>query len=753
MQFSSKFVCEDRERSTYEKHVSAPIFRKSITIMGKVSRAEILICGLGFYDLFINGKKITKGYLAPYISNTDHITYYDHYDLKGHLRIGENVIGIMLGDGFQNGKTICWDFINNVFNSSPKLALSMEIEGENGVISADAGDFHCKKGPITFNDLRSGVFYDKRLEETGWNMPGFSEDDSWHEPLEVDTPRGVAKLCGAEPIVITKELRPIRIYRGSLEKYEIRQDLIQNEPAQELPPERTGGWIYDFGENNAGIYRLKIKGKPGQRIDIQCAEIEKDGVLDYRNCFFYPNGYVQRDIYIVGSEKEEVFEPMFTYHGYRYLYVSGITEEQATEDLLTYLVMSSDLENRGDFRCSDNMANRIYEAARRSDISNFYYFPTDCPQREKNGWTGDAAASAEHMILTIGAEKSWREWLCNIRCAQLENGQIPGVVPTGSFAYLWGNGPAWDNVLFTLPYTIYRYRGETDIILENSHAMLSYLDYIRNRRNEKGILEFGLGDWVPVDKPAAGYTAPLGFTDTVMTYQMCRMAAEMFEAVGQELNRSYVQSFGEELYQAIRREYVDENTMLIKSRCQTAQAMGIYYDIFKENEKPAAFQQLLAIIHDCGDKIDAGFLGFRVIFHVLSQFGESQLAWDMITRKEYPSYGWYMENGYTTLPEQFYWGEQTSENSRNHHFLGDVVQWFMRYPAGLQVENYHKVIIKPSFLEGLDFAEASHTLPAGEVKVSWKRFDGKICLDVSCPKDVECDIKIESNVEVEVYEH
>ena len=150
---------------------------------------EILICGLGFYDLFINGEKITKGYLAPYISNTDHIVYYDYYDLTAWLRPGESVIGVMLGDGFQNAKTRVWDFMDNVFNSAPKLALSMRVESNGKIQEFDASDFHCKKGPVLFNDLRSGVFFDRRKEEKGWNQPGFQEDEGWHEPVMADRPR------------------------------------------------------------------------------------------------------------------------------------------------------------------------------------------------------------------------------------------------------------------------------------------------------------------------------------------------------------------------------------------------------------------------------------------------------------------------------------------------------------------------------------------------------------------------------------
>lgn len=744
MNFSNNFVCESKGFSTYTEHVAAPLFRKTVHITGKVKTAEMLICGLGFYELFVNGKKITKGHLAPYISNPDHIIYYDSYDFAPFLQEGENVIGVMLGDGFLNAKNNIWNFHNNVFNASPKMALSAQITDAKGSISFDAEEFRCKKGPIYFNDLRSGVFYDRRLEPTGWNTPGFCEDDTWHQPLIADIPKGRVRLCEAEPIVITKELRPIKIYPGELDSYEARQDMqtfMEGKQTSEEPPKRTGGWIYDFGENNAGIFRLKIKGKKGQRVDIQCAEQEEDGKLSYQNWNFYPDGYVQRDVYILGSDEEEIFEPMFTYHGYRYLYVSGITEEQATEDLLTYLVMSSDLKERGSFHCSDEMANRIYESGRRSDCSNFYYFPTDCPQREKNGWTGDAAASAEHMMLTMGVEKSWREWLNNIRGAQLETGMLPVMVPTGNWGYTsGGSNPAWDRVLFTLPYVIYRYRGEMAAIYENEKAMMTYLRYVSGRRNEVGLLEKGLGDWVQVDKPANEPDASPVFTNSVMVYHMCRMAEEMFEAVGKKEHSDFARSFGEELREAIRREFVDQKAVIIKNFCQTTQAMAIYYDIFQKDEKAKAFEQLLSLIHSEDDKVNCGFLGLNVIFHVLAQYGETQLAYQMITRKEYPSYGWYIANGYTTLPEQFYRDAKVSDN---HHFLGDVVQWFMRYTAGLQVENYKKIKVKPSFLKELDFAEASHILPAGGVKVSWKRQGESIHLEVLCPDNVECEIELE----------
>lgn len=751
MEFSKKFVSECKEFSTYQQHVEAPVFRKEIAVEQELNQAELLICGLGLYELFVNGNRITKGRLAPYISNPDHVLYYDRYDLRPYLAKGANVIGIMLGDGFLNAKNHVWEFDNNSFTSSPKVSLCLRLEDVDGEHVFEAVDFKCKKGPVLFNDLRCGEFFDRRLEDEGWKEPGFHEDETWHEPIQAESPRGAVKLCEAEPIVVTKELKPIRIYRGELADYHVETPHPSNQNVKEQPPRKTGGWIYDFGENNAGVFRLKIKGKKGQRIDIQCAEIEHENRLDYGNMLYYPDGYAQRDIYIVGSDEEEIYEPLFTYHGFRYLYISGITEEQATEELLTYLVMSSDLKTQGTFQCSDSVANEIFAMCERSDRSNFYYFPTDCPHREKNGWTGDAAVSAEHMVLTMDVEKSWMEWLRNIRAAQNEIGKIPCIVPTDTWGYAWGSGPAWDTVLFTLPYMLYRYRGNTEVIQENAHAMLSYLEYISRQRNERGLLELGLGDWLPVDKPSYAYDVPLEFTDSVMTYDMCRMAVKMFETVDLTLHAQYAKQLGTELYEQIRKEYVETESVMIKSHCQSAQAIGIYYDIFTEKERLQAVGNLVSLIHANADKLDTGFLGLRVIFHVLAEYGEAELAWKMIVGKEFPAYGWYVEKGYTTLPEHFI---QNEEGSRNHHFFGDVAQWFMRYAAGLRIENYRNIIVKPQFLRELDFAEASYQLPAGMFSVSWKRDEKGIQLEIHCPEGVQYRVDTEAdNVSVRVVIH
>ncbi len=758
--FSKRFVCECKEYSTYLAPVAAPIFRKSFTLKNNPVNAEITICGLGFYELFVNGEKITKGLLAPYISNPDHYTYFDRYDLAPYLKKGANAIGVMLGDGHNNGKTCIWDFKDNIFNSSPKLALSLEIEDGEEKLLCEADSFLCKKGPILFNDLRSGVFYDARLYEKSWCLPECDES-GWHTPMKADPPRGKAKFCEAEPIKIYRTIAPISIKMGEMEPYRVSgqaKNCYEYFHAFEKGAPVSGGYIYDFGENNAGIYRLKIKGTRGQTVSIQCAEQLENGKVSANNINYYPDGFSQRDIYTLSGEGEEIFEPPFTYHGYRYLYVTGITEEQATPDLLTYLVAASALPKRGDFTCSDEVANKIYDMAKRSDISNFFYFPTDCPHREKNGWTGDASVSAEHMIMTIGAENSWKEWLFNIRAAQLECGMLPGIVPTDKWGYQWGNGPAWDSVIFNLPYFAYKYRGCTDIIIDNAEAMIRYLEYISRKRDQNGLVAIGLGDWVPVGRNAADYDSPLAFTDSVMVYDMCRKASEMFEAAGLSVQKVFAEKLGEEMLGAIRKAFVNSKTGEIippaeyktphVDLCQTSQSMAIFYGIVTDEEKERALDVLVKVIARDGGNINCGFLGLRTMFHVLSENGYADLAYEMITKESYPSYGHWAAMGETTLLEHFLPYQDYYRASKNHHFLGDVINWFMRAAGGIHVQSANSVQIAPKFIKKLDFCEAYHELPSGRISVRWDRKDDGIFLKIKSEGDIKYSVCFDENENV-----
>lgn len=713
------FVKATEKFSETNSFVNAPYMRKSFTLDAVPDKAEISISGLGFYVLYVNGKDITKGHIAPYISNPDDYCYYDTYDMKELLTEGENVIGVILGNGMNNAPGgAVWDFDTAEFRSAPRMALEASIEVKGEVIRFTAIDgFTTSPSPLVFDDLRLGEIYDARLEKAGWNLPGFDDSD-WSSVMRAETPRGKLKLCEAEPIRVINELKPVEIFREG------------------------DAFVYDFGVNCAGVPKLKVKGECGQKITLWHGEMLWEGKFHNANICFstktrpYYLEFNQTDRFFC-SGNEDIYVPKFVYHGFRYIKVEGITEAQATKDLLTYLVMSSDVKRIGGFECSDERINTLYKMVDTANRSNLFYFPTDCPHREKNGWTGDAAMSAEQMLLQYDLTATYSEWLNNIVAAQNSEGAIPGIVPTSGWGFAWGSGPTWDQVLFRLPYVLYKFRGVTEPIIQCAHAMMSYFEFVLKKRNADGLIAFGLGDWVPVGKNSSQYDAPLELTDTVAVMEMARAAAEMFEVVGYTHNARYAKGIFEELRATVREKLIDTETGLVKGACQSSQAIALYYGLFEENEKPLAKDLLVKFIHDKDDTFDCGFIGMHAIFQVLSDFGESDLAFKMITRDKFPSYTLLIEEGITALPEQFRQFDGPYLHSLNHHFLGDISRWFVTKLCGLDVIDSTTVRIKPLPPASITHASAYYMLPRGEVRVSWHRDqNGAIKLEYTVPDGV-----------------
>ncbi len=735
MDFPRQFICATEDYTTYHHFVPAPYFRK--TFFADAADCRLRVTGLGFYRVWINGREITKGLLAPYISNPDDYVYFDDYDLSPYIVPNKkNVVGFQLGNGMENapGGAI-WDFHKAAFRAQPKLAFLLEGCG----VRAEADcSVKTAPSPLYFDDLRAGVRYDARREIPGWNLPDF-DDGGWANALPCAAPLGQYRVCEADPVEPTGvELRAAAIRPGRLRDYTPRDDVEHVVVAEDAGDGREG-YLYDFGKNNAGVVRLKINGRPGQRVVLQFSELLTDGEVDYNNIHFYPDGFSQRDVYICKGG-EEVFEPPFTYHGFRYCLVMGIDEAQATPELLTYLICTSAGKNVGGFCCSDDTANALYEMCDASDRSNFYYFPTDCPHREKNGWTGDAALSAEHMLMTMNVGTSYREWLRNIRAAQRESGELPGIIPTADWGYQWGNGPAWDAALIFIPYFTYKYTGDREILAENAEAIGRYLGYAAGKRNEKGLLAYGLGDWCPI---GGNVRSTLEFTDTVTIFACANMAAFIFDVLGLADAKTYACRQAAEYRAAIRAHLIDKETCVADTGCQTSQAMALYYGVFNEAEKEKATAYLRRIIHENGDFLETGILGARAIFHVLSGAGESELAWKMITRKEFPSYGALVDFGETTIPE-FFDLPGEGNYSHNHHMYCDIKNWFISAVAGLRYNpdgtDLSRVRIQPAFIKSLSFAEARYDSPRGEIFVRWERTGEGVDLRVRTDERITAEI-------------
>ena len=746
MKFSKEFIKAGDALCDFDNHINAPYIRKKFNIPFKPQKAEITICGLGFYELYINGKNITKGPLAPYISNADDVCYYDNYDITDILTEGDNAVGILLGNGFRNcfGGAV-WDMEKASCRGAVTAALCIEAECDGKAFELEADEtFKTHPSPITFDDLRMGCRYDARLETDSWCGVDF-DDSSWDFVKKEKTPKGEARLCKAEPIVITEERLPVDV------KHYDRLPFAYETNAPDAKPRegciRDNVYVFDFGVNAAGVTKLKINGKRGQKIVIRHAEHNCGSNFSVNTTSFFSGrdketimhytDYNQVDEYICKGGEEE-FIPKFKYDGFRYAYVEGLEPYQLKDDTLTYIVMNSDVKSRAGFECSDDVLNKLQECTRRSDLANFYYFPTDCPHREKNGWTGDASMSAEHMLLNLTVEKSLKEWLFNIKKAQNTDGALPGIVPTGGWGFEWGNGPAWDSVCVNLPYYIYKYTGDTSVIEENVSLIMRYLCYISSRCDEHGLIAVGLGDWVdPFQYENGHIAAPLELTDSVTVYDMAKKAAYLFKKIGRNNESEYAERFATELRSDIREHLIDKNTMTAAGDCQTSQAFMLETGIFNDDEREKAQKRLIEIIHRDGDINACGMIGVRHIFHALTAAGESGLAYKIITAKSRTGYGYWIENGATSLWESFKTKDDPGTDSKNHHFLGDISSWFIQELAGLKpnpkVDDIRYFEISPHFIDALDYAKAHYESAFGKVEVMWQKKGETISLDISMP--------------------
>lgn len=748
-----RFFSAGTAYADFDRHIPAPALRHTFQL-AKGATGRLLLCAPGFYDLYLNGTRLTRGELAPYIANPDHLLYCDEYDVSAWLQEGENVIGLLLGNGVINpiGGGV-WDFDKADYRAAPCVALRFVAQSGGGMVDFDASVFRWQNSPILFNDLRCGEWYDAEQDLGAWLLPGYDDSD-WHPVTPAPSPRGNWRRGTYAPIEVTATRAPVSVRRSHIGIY---PDL----GVDATPPDdrEESGYLYDFGINSAGVCRLQIRhARKGQRIVLQFAEIlgekKADGRtrrddtcgVDLRGIHFLPHRYNNRDVYICRGDAVEEWTPRFTYHGFRYCFVYGIREEQATPDLLTYLEMHTALPTRATLETSSDMVNRIWEATRRSDLANFYHFPTDCPQREKNGWTGDVVLSAEQMLLLFRAEDNLAEWLAGIRCAQFPDGSFPGIVPTNGWGR--GNGPTYDGVIIELPYRIYAHTGDTQIIRDNLHAMFRYLQHMDSTRNEDGLIAYGLGDWCQaarayVNRP----TAPAVVTSTLFAMDLARKAAVLCSAVGAELQAAYARSLSDALRSAARKHFLRADGVTMTARTQTAQAAALHYGLFEPGEQPAAFRVLLQLIDENNGSFDCGTQGLRVIFRVLSRFGETERALRMITKPAFPSYGYWMKHGATSLWELMAPIAGT-QSSCNHHFFGDVAAWFVETLAGIQLNpdgrDPDRVLIAPQFVEHPAAVRATVQARTGAITVDWQRQEDCIDGDITVPDGMKATLLLDA---------
>ncbi|MCL2839080.1 MAG: glycoside hydrolase family 78 protein [Oscillospiraceae bacterium] len=679
-----------------EYNEPAPILRKVFTLDGSVKSVKLNICGLGQAEVYINNRKVTDDVLITPISKYDARVYYNVYDVTALLQNGKNVIAVMLGNGWYNYVTDNIVFRNAGWRHHPKMIAELNIGTANGDMQINSDtSWKTKLGPLVFNGTRAGEIYDARLE-----IPRFADastaDDDWDNAVIAKSPGGILEENIYTPIRVVKTLQSTMIGKN----------------------------VYDIGQNISGWARIFVKGKRGAEIQLTFAErLRENGSLDndeINRC--NEDGFIHLDKYILKGEGEETWEPRFMYHGFRYVEVSGEFDEFRLEGRVLY----NDFKTIGSFECSDDILNKIHTATVWATLTNFVSIPTDCPHREQNGWTGDVAISCEEALMNFDIANGYKKWLKDFKDVQRLNGQLPGIIPTPSWSYNWGSGPAWDAALILIPYQIYKYTGDKSAIAQMWENMKLYMKFIESMADDS-IVEFGLGDWLA---PKGTNGCPVSITDTAYFYVFARTMTECAEIM--EEDGAGFAELSEIIREKFRAKFMTGGIMNHQS--QTAQACAIYQGLVNADEMPAAVGKLLELLEEKNGHIDCGILGAKYIFSALSDHGHADVIYDMVTKPDMPSYAYWINNGMTTLCENWDMSE-----SLNHHMFGEVDLWFYRHLAGIRPAKYgfDKVIIKPSFVPQLDWVRASHN----GISAEWKRLSGgAIEVKVTLPNGVSGEL-------------
>ncbi|HUX52558.1 MAG TPA: family 78 glycoside hydrolase catalytic domain [Spirochaetia bacterium] len=689
----------------------APFFRKTVLIARVPASVRVYVSGLGYYELYVNGAQCGEAILSPAVSHYDRTVYYDTHDVTGQLQVGENVVGVVLGNGWYNTFTSdVWDFQKAAWRHVPKLLLQLEITYEDGAKDTVGTDSTWKvtSGPIQFDGIRNGEHYDARQELDGWNLPGWM-DAQWDNAQITRAPGGTLKSAQLPAIKEIEELEPVSV--------------VEVEP---------GTHVFDFGKNISGWGKLQLSAPSGSEVTIEYGErLDKNGKLDTEEIeLFIKSGDFQTDKYIARGAGIETWHPRFTYHGFQYIQATGLERADAPVKLHAGVVHTA-LPDAGAFECSNLLLNRIQEAARRSTLTNYHSFPTDCPHREKNGWTGDALLSAEQVLLNFDPVTAYRKWMLDFTDVQRPSGQIPGIVPSAGWGFNWGSGPAWDSALILIPWYTYVYSADRGILETTYDAMVRYLGFLESMETE-GIVDFGLGDWCPPAEESWQHKCPTAVTDTAYAYVDFLTVSRIAELLGRPNDASRFSAKAADIRAAFRSAFIDVRTGSVAGDSQTSLACALYQGLVDEHEKPMILRRLIDEVEKAGRHLDTGILGTKYLLHTLSQHGRTDLAYAVATQTDYPSWGHWIEQGATTL-----WERWDGKSSRNHHMYSDISAWFYRELAGLQPDprepGFKHIMFKPNPVEGLSWAKAQHVSPHGRVESGWAVDDGMFRLEIEVP--------------------
>ncbi|MES1185400.1 MAG: family 78 glycoside hydrolase catalytic domain [Myxococcales bacterium] len=693
----------------------APFLRKTVALPTAVESARIYVAAAGYYELYVNGQKISDQVLAPGYTRFDRRVLYVTHDVTAALEQGTNAIGLVLGNGFFNQTAPTdWGFESAPWRATPRALVQAQITFTDGTSQTIVSDdtWHVATGPILYDQVRSGETYDARLEKTSWAAAEYDEDASWTPALTVPAPAGVLSARMFPPAKVTQTL-----------------------PAKTVKSPKAGTYVFDFGQNLAGWVRLSLSGAAGTSLTLRYGErLSADGTIDQAIIKTGNKGRFETDNYLMKGQGTEVWEPRFEYNGFQYVEISGLPVAPSLDAVVARAVNTA-FDSVGEFRSSNALFGKIFEATRWSYRANFQSIPTDCPHREKNGWMADAHLGAEQAMFTYDNAAGYTKWIRDISDEMQASGALPGIVPTDGWGYSWGNGPAWDSAYFVVPYYLYLYYGDKQILMASYDKLKSYVDYLDSKDYFSANPSGWLGDWV-----YPGDTTPEAVTHAGYHVFDAKLVSMVAGWLGKTDDAAKYGKMADDVKSRFQQKFFDASTGQVSTGSQTALATALYQNLVDGADRTKVLSALAAKVGAKGNHLDTGCLGTKYLPWALTDGGRADLFYEIANKTDYPSWGNWFEKGATTL-----WEDWQGDNSLNHIFLGDITAWFFRALAGINPDvdapGFANIIIRPEVVGNLTSSHGETKTLRGPVLSEWT-LTTDLTLNVTIPPNTTATVHV-----------
>jgi alpha-L-rhamnosidase len=715
--------------------VPAPYFRAVFKLGGPVRSATLSVTALGLYTCEVNGRAVGDHVFAPGWTDYRKRVCYQSYDVADLLRDGENVLGVILGDGWYCGQIAEKD--RQQYGDRPLLLAQLEITHADGSITriASSPAWKTTTGPILEADLLRGEAYDARHELGAWSSPGY-DDRRWQPSEPAAAPDIAIERSEAPPVRRIDILPPLKQY---------------------VAPWFSRALVCDFGQNFTGRISLTVRGLRGVHLKIRYAEM-----LDAKGRLYTDNlrGARCTDYYTLKGEGLETWEPRFTFHGFRYVEISwSAGPADPVIERVVGVVLHSDMAVTGTFTCSHPLINQLEHNIVWGQKSNFLEVPTDCPQRdERLGWTGDAQAFIRTAAFHMDVQGFFHKWLKDMRDAQTPEGAIPPVIPnTHSFGLPPDGGPAWADAVMICPWTVYRCYDDLDVLRAHYACMAGYMDYLAGHKVRDYIRAHpdvdtwgGFGDWLALD--GSGKTeggTPKDLIGTAFYANNADIMARTATLLEKPADARRYRELHGRIVEAFRRRFVSPDGLL-SAGTQTAYVLALHFGLVPEGVRAATARELVRRIESNGMRLATGFVGTPYLLHVLEAHGHLDVAYKLLEQEAFPSWLFPVKQGATTIWER--WDGWTPDkgfqevgmNSFNHYAYGAVGDWMVSTVAGLEIgePGYRKILFKPRPGGSLTSAEARLKTPYGQAAIRWELRDRKLLLRLTVPNEATAELSL-----------